>query len=242
MTGDLDEAVAVFMQLRPRLFGIAYRVLGSVFEAEDVVQEAWLRWQKTDHCAVLSPASFLATTTTRLAINVAQSARVRRETYVGPWLPEPIDTSADPAVGAQRAAALELALLLVLEKLNPTERAAYVLREAFDYTYPEIAEILQLSLVNVRKIMSRARKHLSGEQRNSVDTAEHRRLVNAFVSAARTGDVAPLEAVLTPGVVGLSDRDGMPGGRSDTCAGPRRRGRPGNRPSAVLARAGLEAA
>ncbi|MDX3853175.1 RNA polymerase sigma-70 factor [Streptomyces sp. AK02-01A] len=211
MTSSLEEAVAVFVQHRARLFGIAYRVLGSAVEAEDVVQEVWLRWQKTDRSVVVSPVAFLSSTTTRMAINVAQSARVRRETYIGPWLPEPIDTSADPEVGAQRAEALELALLLVLEKLSPTERAAYVLREAFDYAYPEIAEILQLSLVNVRKIVSRARKHLSAEQRESVDTAEHRRLLNAFVSAAQTGDVASLEALLAPDVVSLSDGNGIRG-------------------------------
>ncbi|WP_326633832.1 MULTISPECIES: sigma-70 family RNA polymerase sigma factor [unclassified Streptomyces] len=210
-TNSLEEAVAVFVQHRTRLFGIAYRVLGSAVEAEDVVQEVWLRWQKTDRSVVVSPVAFLASTTTRLAINVAQSARVRRETYIGPWLPEPIDTSSDPEVGAQRAEALELALLLVLEKLSPTERAAYVLREAFDYTYPEIAEILQLTLVNVRKIVSRARKHLSAEQRVSVDAAEHRRLLNTFVSAAQTGDVASLEALLTLDAVSLSDGNGIRG-------------------------------
>ncbi|MET8331877.1 RNA polymerase sigma-70 factor [Streptomyces sp. NPDC005181] len=210
-TSNLQEAVAVFVQHRPRLFGIAYRVLGSVVEAEDVVQEVWLRWQKTDRCVVVSPVAFLSSTTTRLAINVAQSARVRRETYIGPWLPEPIDTSSDPEAGAQRAEALEMALLLLLEKLNPTERAAYVLREAFDYAYPEIAEILQLSVVNVRKIVSRARMRLSAERRESVDTAEHRLLLNAFVSAAQTGDVASLEALLTPDAVSLSDGNGIRG-------------------------------
>ncbi|WP_406431272.1 RNA polymerase sigma-70 factor [Streptomyces sp. NBC_00631] len=210
-TSDLDEAVSAFVQHRARLFGIAYRVLGSVVEAEDVVQEVWLRWQKTDRSVVLSPVAFLSSATTRLAINVAQSARVRRETYIGPWLPEPVDTSVDPEVGAQRAEALELALLLVLEKLSPTERAAYVLREAFDYSYPEIAEILQLSVVNVRQIVSRSRKRLSGEPRASADAVEHRRLLDAFVSAARTGDVASLEAVLAPDVVSLSDGNGLRG-------------------------------
>lgn len=175
--GALDEAVSVFVELRPRLFGIAYRVLGSAVEAEDVVQEVWLRWQKADRSVVVSPVAFLSSATTRLAINVAQSARMRRETYIGPWLPEPVDTSSDPEVGAQRAEALELALLLVLEKLTPTERAAYVLREAFDYAYAEIAEMLQLTVVNIRKIVSRARKHLAAEQRESVDAAEHRRLL-----------------------------------------------------------------
>ncbi|QFQ95064.1 sigma-70 family RNA polymerase sigma factor [Streptomyces phaeolivaceus] len=210
-TSDLEEAVSVFVQHRKRLFGIAYRVLGSAAEAEDVVQEVWLRWQRTDRSVVISPVAFLSSTTTRLAINVAQSARVRRETYIGPWLPEPVDTSSDPELGAQRAEALELAMLLVLERLSPTERAAYVLREAFDYAYPEIAAILRLSLVNVRKIVSRARKHLSEEQRGSVDTAEHRRLLDVFVAAARTGDVASLEALLTPDTVSLSDGNGMRG-------------------------------
>src|SRR5262249_25117367 len=114
--GAFDEAASVFVGLRPRLFGIAYRMLGSSAEGEDVVQEAWVRWQTTDHAAVVDPGAFLATVTTRLAINVAQSARKRRETYVGPWLPEPVDTGADPQVGAERGAALELAVLFLLEK------------------------------------------------------------------------------------------------------------------------------
>lgn len=210
-TRSLEEAVSVFLRYRSRLFGIAYRVLGSTVEAEDVIQEVWLRWQKTDRATVVSPVAFLSSTTTRLAINVAQSARVRRETYIGPWLPEPVDTSVDPEVGAQRTEDLELALLLVLEKLSPAERAAYVLRNAFDYTYPEIAEILQLSTVNVRQIVSRARRHLAAEQRESVDIAEHRRLLHTFVSAARTGDVASLEALLTPDAVSLSDGNGIRG-------------------------------
>lgn len=207
----LDEAVSVFVELRPRLFGIAYRVLGSAAEAEDVVQEVWVRWQRTDRSLVVSPAAFLSSTTTRLAINVARSARVRRETYVGPWLPEPVDTSDDPQVGAERAEALEFALLLVLEKLNPTERAAYVLREAFDYGYSEIAHMLGLSPVNVRKIVSRARRHLAADQREAVDTVAHQQLLDAFVSAARNGDVASLEAVLTPDAVSLSDGNGIRG-------------------------------
>jgi RNA polymerase sigma-70 factor (ECF subfamily) len=206
-TEDLEEAVSVFVRHRARLFGIAYRVLGSVVEAEDVVQEVWLRWQKTDRSAVVNPVAFLSRATTRMALNVAQSARVRRERYVGPWLPEPVDTSADPEAGAQRVEAVERALLLVLEKLGPVERAAYVLREAFGYSYPELAEVLHLSLVNVRKVVSRARRHLSEGQRESVDAAEHKHLLNVFVSAARTGDVASLEALLTPDVIGLYDGD-----------------------------------
>src|SRR5688572_16012799 len=125
--------MSVFAGSRARLFGIAYRMLGSVAEAEDVVQVTWIRWQGTDRGVVLEPVGFLVTTTTRLAITAAQSARSRRETYVGRWLPEPVDTSADPGLGAERGEALELAVLLLLEKLQPLERAAYILREAFDY-------------------------------------------------------------------------------------------------------------
>ncbi|WP_430377392.1 RNA polymerase sigma factor SigJ [Streptomyces sp. B1-3] len=209
--GSLDAEADAFQRLRPRLFGIAYRILGSVSEAEDVVQDAWLRWQGADRAGVLNPGAFLAKTTTRLAINVAQSARVRREAYVGPWLPEPVDTSVDPLVGAERGEALELAVLLVLEKLNPVERAAYVLREAFDYPYDEIAGIVQLSQANVRQIVSRARKRLAAERRERVGTAEHRRLLDAFVAAARDGDVAALEGVLSADVVAYADGNGLRG-------------------------------
>lgn len=144
-------------------------------------------------------------------VNVAQSARVRREAYVGPWLPEPVDTSVDPQVGAERGEALELAVLLVLEKLNPVERAAYVLREAFDYPYDEIAGMLQLSQANTRQIVSRARRRLSTERRDPVGTAEHRRLLDAFVAAAQHGDVAALEHVLSADVVACADGNGMRG-------------------------------
>src|SRR6201982_3141752 len=130
-----DDGLLVFDEVRPRLFGIAYRMLGSAAEAEDVVQDVWLRWQSTNRSVVENPPAFLATKTTRLCINLAQSAHTRRETYVGTWLPKPVDTSSDPGLGAERSEALKLAVLLLLEKLSPTERAAYVLREAFDYSY-----------------------------------------------------------------------------------------------------------
>ena len=171
----LDSAAEVFTSVRPRLFGIAYRMLGSAAEAEDLVQEVWLRWQATTARVVEHPAAFLATTTTRLAINALQSARARRETYIGPWLPEPVDTAADPYLGAERGEALELAALLLMEKLTPNERAAYVLRVAFDYPYPQIAEILQSSEPAVRQLVSRARKHMADGRRKPVrpDGAAH---------------------------------------------------------------------
>ncbi|MFA3878084.1 RNA polymerase sigma-70 factor [Streptomyces sp. MMCC 100] len=208
---SLEKATEDFVAARPRLFGIAYRVLGSAAEAEDVLQEAWMRWQKADRAGVVEPAAFLATMTTRLSINTAQSARVRRETYVGPWLPEPVDTSADPQLGAERAEAVELAVLHLLEKLNPVERAAYVLREAFDYPYGQIAEILETSQANTRQLVSRARKHLAAERGERVGAAEHRRLLDVFLTAARTGDLRALEDVLAADVVSYTDGGGMRG-------------------------------
>lgn len=207
----LDQAASDFIQLKPRLFGIAYRMLGTSSEAEDIVQETWLRWQTTDRTVVIDPPAFLATTTTRLAINLAQSARTRRETYVGPWLPEPIDTSADPELGAVRGEAIELALLMLLEKLTPTERAAYVLREAFDYPYGQIAGILQLTEANVRQLVSRARKHIAAERYEPVNPAEHRQLLEAFLEAAQSGDLARLEALFSPEITSISDGGGVLG-------------------------------
>src|SRR3954470_3086683 len=125
-TGEYDDGLSVFAGVRPRLFGIAYRMLGSAAEAEDIVQDVWLRWQSTNRGAVENPPAYLATTTTRLCINLAQSAQSRRETYIGTWLPEPVDTSSDPGIGAERGEALKLAVLVLLEKLSPKERGAYV--------------------------------------------------------------------------------------------------------------------
>lgn len=208
MTQQLDEAESAFKAARPRLFGIAYRMTGSVADAEDLVQEVWLRWQLADRAAVRNPEAYLATAVTRLAINESQTARARRETYVGPWLPEPVDTSADPQVGAEQGAVLELAVLMLLEKLTPTERAAYVLREAFDYPYREIAEIVQTSEVATRQLVSRARKHLADERRVPVGRADQRRLLEAFVAAAQAGDLAALEELFAQDVVSWSDSNG----------------------------------
>jgi RNA polymerase sigma factor (sigma-70 family) len=187
---------ADFLSVRPRLFGIAYRMLGSAAEAEDIVQDAWLNWQTTDRGAVQNAPAFLATTTTRLAINHAQSARSRHEACVGSRLPDPVDTSDDPHLGAERSEALEFAVLLLLEKLTPTERAAYVLREAFDYPYDQISEILRLEEANVRQLVSRGRKHIADGRRASVSAAERKRLLAAFNEAAQKGDLASLEQLL----------------------------------------------
>ena len=206
---ELDDALSTFTSVRPRLFGIAYRMLGSAVEAEDIVQEAWLRWQGYDRSTVLEPAAFLATTTTRLAINLATSAHSRRETYIGPWLPEPVDTSADPLLGAERGEALGFAMLLLLEKLTPTERAAYVLREAFDYPYPQIAEVIQHSEASARQLVSRARKRLLAEKRSQASGSEQKRLLTAFLAAAQSGDVGALEKIFAEDVVSYTDGNGV---------------------------------
>jgi RNA polymerase sigma factor (sigma-70 family) len=207
--GSMDDALSIFLDVRPRLFGIAYRILGSAADAEDVLQNVWLRWQFTDHSVVQNAPAYLTTTTARLAINLAQSAHARRGTYVGPWLPEPVDTRLDPFLGAERDDALELAVLVLLEKLSPTERAAYVLREAFNYPYREIADILKLDDANVRQLVSRARKHLASERRAPVSKAEQERLLTAFVAAAQDGNVAALEGLFAPDVVSYADGGGI---------------------------------
>ncbi len=209
MDVNFDDALAVFEGVRGRLFGIAYRMLGSASEAEDIVQDTWLRWQGTDRSIVQDPPAFLATATTRLAINALQSARARRETYVGPWLPEPVDTSNDPTLGAERAEALGFAVLVMLERLTPTERAAYVLREAFGYSYDQIHEIVQVSEPAARQLVSRARKHLAGERRHAVSHQEQRRLLTAFLKAARTGDLGGLERLFAEDVVSYADSGGL---------------------------------
>jgi len=204
-----DDGLSIFASVRPRLFGIAYRMLGSAAEAEDVVQDVWLRWQQSaNRKTVENPPAYLATTTTRLCINLAQSAHSRRETYTGTWLPEPVDTSADPGIGAERGEALKLAVLLLLEKLSPTERAAYVLREAFDYPYDEIASILQMEEANVRQLFSRARKHIADGRRTSVSSNEQRRFLEAFIAAAQKGDMTALEGLFAEDVVSYSDGGG----------------------------------
>ncbi|GAA3951614.1 RNA polymerase sigma factor SigJ [Actinoplanes auranticolor] len=208
MTEDLEQAAAVFAGVRPRLFGIAYRMLSSATEAEDLVQDVWLRWQTTDRTVIVNPAAFLATTTTRLAINALQSARQRRETYVGPWLPEPVDTSADPYLGAERGEALQLATLVLMEKLTPGERAAYVLREAFDYPYAQIAGILQSTEPAVRQLVSRARKRVTSERRTPVSADAQKELLSALVTAARSGNLSELEKLFAADVTSVSDGNG----------------------------------
>ena len=188
--------VSSFHAARPRLFGIACRMLGSPAEADDVVQDAWIRWQGTDRTTVRDASAFLATTTTRLAINVGRSARARHETSIELRRVEPADTGADPALEAERREALEHAVRILLERLSPAERAVYVLREAFDYPYRQIAEVLALSEANARQLFTRARRRLAGDSCRTVGAAEQQQLLAAFVAAAQAGEISPLERLL----------------------------------------------
>jgi RNA polymerase sigma-70 factor (ECF subfamily) len=193
---DLDDAIADFTRLRPRLLGIAHRMLGSWTEAEDTVQEAWLRWQSYDRTKVLNATAFLVTTTTRLALNTAQSARSRRESYVGNWVSEPVDATNDPAAGAERRDDLEHGIGMLLQRLSPRERAAFVLRQAFDYPYSQIAAILHLSEPNARQLVSRAGRRLAAQHTRPASTTDGAGLLRAFVAASQHGEVAVLERAL----------------------------------------------
>ncbi|MFG6200078.1 sigma-70 family RNA polymerase sigma factor [Nonomuraea sp. JJY05] len=195
-----DGDASAFVSAAPRLFAIGLRVLQDVGEAEDVVQETWLRWARSDRAVVISPPAFLALTTTRLAINVAQSARRRRETSVGPWLPETTDLSVGPETAAERREAVDTAIRLLLERLTPGERAVYLLRIAFDYPYRQISGILHLSEDHARQLLRRARDHLATERHHQVSTTAHWRLVRTFVAAAQSGDLAGLEQLLAADV------------------------------------------
>jgi len=199
--GTCDDGLSAFLSMRTRLFAIAYRMLGSAAEAEDVVQDVWLRWQTADRSVVRDAAAFLATTATRLAINVMQSARARREMSVGSWQPEAVDTSIDPRLAAERGQALAYGVRMLLESLTPTERAAYILREAFDYAYRDIADVLRLAEANARQVVTRARHHIASGRRTTASSNEYKRLLEAFISAAQDGDVAGLENLFASNVV-----------------------------------------
>jgi RNA polymerase sigma-70 factor (TIGR02957 family) len=199
------EATQAFEELRPRAFAIAYRMLGSVSEAEDVVQEAFLRLHRAEREGerIESPRAYLSTVVTRLAIDQLRSARARRETYVGEWLPEPLLTSPDddPARQAEVADTLSLAFLVLLETLSPEQRAVFLLREVFDYPYEQIAEIVGKSDANVRQLAVRARRHVEeGRTRFDVSREQREQLADRFFAAAQEGDMPALEALLAEDV------------------------------------------
>jgi RNA polymerase sigma-70 factor (ECF subfamily) len=203
----------VFSAHRPRLLGVAYGILGELGEAEDVVQDAWLRWQDADRDEVRSAEAFLVTVTTRLAVDRLRSARARRETYVGTWLPDPlvreIDEPGDPAASAIEAERLSIALLVALERLDPVERAVLVLRDVFDLEYATIADAIDTSPGNARQIAKRARDRVGDASRaRPVEREEQQRLTAAFLLAARRGDVELLRELLVADAIQYSDGGG----------------------------------
>jgi RNA polymerase sigma-70 factor (ECF subfamily) len=209
-----DTATDVFEEHRPVLLGVAYRMLGRVADAEDVVQEAWLRWSGADRGEVREPRAYLVRITTRLAIDRLRQVKARGETYVGPWLPEPYVTDfgatvPDTAERAVLADSVSLAVLVVLESLSPLERAVFVLREAFGYPYADIAAMLDRGEPAVRQLAGRARKHVEERRpRYEVDPARRRELTERFLAAAGEGDLAGLMALLAPDVRLVGDSGG----------------------------------
>jgi len=181
-----DDTLAAFTEHKPRIFGVAYRMLGSVADAEDMVQETFLRWQKSDRTGIKSSEAWLTTVVTRLCINHLKLARVQREEYIGPWLPEPIvaEDAIDPRENAEQAESLSMAFLVILETLSPTERAVYLLREIFAYEFAEIARIVEKSETNCRQLLSRARQRVA-ERRPRFKTSadQQKRVVEAFLKA-----------------------------------------------------------
>ncbi len=197
---------ATFAAERGRLVGVAYRVTGSRTEAEDVVQDAWLRWQRTDQAAVACPAAWLTTVTSRLALDRLTSARSRREAYVGPWLPEPVATDPGPADRAELAESLSIGFLAVLERLGPVERVVFLLADVFSVPFDEIAEVVDRSPAACRQVASRARRRVQQDRPRFHPTdAEARRVTEAFLGAVGAGDIDGVTALLAPDVVTTSD-------------------------------------
>ena len=199
--GGPADATADFEGVRSRLFGIAYRVVGRAADAEDVIQDVWVRWQGVDRARVRDRVAFLATVTKRAALNAATSAHVRREVSSGIGPPEGDFGALDPAVEAERRETIGLAIHVLIERLSRVERAVYVLREAFGYSFRDIAVALELSEANARQLTRRARMHLAEQRHNPVDAAQREGLLEAFLDAARGGDMTRLIGLLTHDVV-----------------------------------------
>ncbi|MER5419436.1 sigma-70 family RNA polymerase sigma factor [Streptosporangium roseum] len=205
-----EDLATEFDAIRPRLVGVAYGLLGSLDEAEDVVQDAWLRLGRADRAEIQDVTGWLVVTVSRLALDVLRSARVRREEYVGPWLPEPVVTEADPADRVTLAESMSMAMLVVLESLSPAERTAFVLHDVFGLSFQEVAQAVGRSPAACRQLAARARKHVAARApRFDVDADEHRRVVEAFARASTGHDIDALLALLDPDVVLRSDGGGL---------------------------------
>ena len=209
IAGSPDH-LAVFEGLRPRMMGICYRILGSVTDAEDVIQDAWFRWSRTDPRQIANVEAFLTTVVSRLALDRLRRVKARREAYSGSWLPEPVAAGDDPSAAVELAESLSMALLVVLEALSPLERAAFVLHEVFQQPYPDVAAALGREEPAVRQLVRRARVRVEdGATRYRADRDTHSEVVRRFAVACATADVDSLLAVLAPDVVVVSDGGGV---------------------------------
>jgi RNA polymerase sigma-70 factor (ECF subfamily) len=218
----MTDSVATFTDLRPLLFSIAYRMLGSVMEAEDIVQEAFLRWQGTSTTEVENPKAFLSSVVTRLCIDHLRSAQVRRESYYGPWLPEPLitDPRESPAGALALDESLSMAFLRLLEALTPDERAVFLLREVFDYGYAEIGQIVGKSEAACRQLLARGRQHIANKRpRYDVTREEQQQVTSRFLEACATGDLNALMAVLGDTVTATADGGGVVSAATRTVTG-----------------------
>ncbi|CAM00740.1 RNA polymerase ECF family sigma subunit [Saccharopolyspora erythraea NRRL 2338] len=220
-----SDHVAEFEAHRPRLFAVGYRLLGSAAEAEDLVQETFLRWNDADRDVVRTPAAWLTKVLTNLCLNRLASARSRREDYVGIWLPEPVmtdDSALGPLETAERRESVSLAMLVLMEKLTPVERAVFVLREAFGYRHREIAEILDITESNSQQVLRRAQAHLRERPRFDASGDQRRRIAELFLDAARGGDLPALERLLADDVVSSADGGGVAGAARNAIRGASR--------------------
>jgi len=207
----VPDRAATFHEQRPFLFSIAYRMLGSAADAEDLVQDAFLRWQRADQTEVRSPRDYLGATVTRLAVDHLRSARVRREVYVGPWLPEPLVgvDERDPLAAATLAESLSTAFLVLLERLTPTQRAAFLLRDVFGFEYADVARILQTSEPNARQLVQRAKRHITeGRQRFAPDPRVAAQLAERFLAACAGADMEALLDMLASDATAYADGGG----------------------------------
>lgn len=212
MNDDIQrEAAEQFHEARPLLFGIAYRMLGSIADAEDVVQDAFLRWQRSDRTGIASPQAYLSSIVTRLCIDHLRSARVRREIYVGPWLPEPLITDAAPdaSEAVRQADSLSMAFLALLEKLSPVERAVFLLKDVFDFNFKEIAKFVDRSDESCRQLATRARQRIAAQRRRfEVNTSKQQEFTSKFIEACTTGDTKPLFDLFAEDIVLYNDGGG----------------------------------
>ncbi|MET0134048.1 MAG: RNA polymerase sigma factor SigJ [Kibdelosporangium sp.] len=198
----------VFERYRELMFGISYRMLGSVADAEDTVQETWLRWNQVDRDSVVDPRGYLVRAVTRTSIDQLRRAKVRREQYVGSWLPEPLPTGPDSAEGVLRADSVSMAILVLLERLSPLERAVFVLREVFGFSHAEVATAIDRSEAAVRQLARRARADLQGHPRFPANGKETRRITERFLAACVGGDLSGLMQLLAPDVTMRVDSNG----------------------------------